>query len=1298
MANSNLYLGKQKWLYSTARIFLILAIMASSMASFVLDTVPALADKAGVCGTPGEDGPAMISGVVNTYYPGTATVSAGATSIPVGTPRGGPAISAGDLLLVMQMQGADIDSSNTNNYGNGVGDGGTAVNTVTYPTGDPNYAGGHVGTNFSAGQYEYVVATGPVSGGSVPISSGLVNSYFFSNNAGGATQGQRRFQVVRVPQYSNATLVGVVTALRWDGSTGGIVSIDVAGQLDWNGQSINVSGQGFRGGGGRQLLGVGASSGFNWWDFRTLSTSTLNASKGEGFAGMPRYLNDNGILLDNGVEGFPNGSYGRGAPGNAGGGGTDGNPVINDENSGGGGGSNGGYGGMGGNAWRSGEVDGGYGGAPFPGSVSLITMGGGGGAGTTDDGTGLPNNDGFSSSGVAGGGIVFVRSGTIIGTGSVNANGASAPVDGDVTVVQNDGGGGGGAGGSVVVIARNGAGSVGTLTVTAAGGHGGDNWPGQAGMPARHGPGGGGGGGVVYTSGAVAAGSSVAGGVNGITTTADDPYGAMPGGAGILVTNVTSTDVPNTISGANCVPVSLTTVKTTSTPIVVAGTTATYTITVSNAAGAGGAAGVNISDTLYFNFTYASTDSVTLSGNAVRTAVIEPTVGTGTPSWGTFLIPGGGSVAITFTVNVNAATPPGTYQNPATTNFLDPVRTTETGTLTSTYDPLTSTGEDVTVLENNASFTITKVVTAIDTAGNGVLDNPGEVIEYRIDVVNTGDLDLTGVTVSDPLLQGANGTLNGPTESLSANGILNVDETWTYTGTYTVQQADIDNNGGGDGDIDNTATADSDQTAPQTGTASVPIVGPPAINVVKTIADITFVAPDVFRITYSIQVQNTGGVLLSNVQVVDDLAAAFPAPASYTVVSLLSGTFTVNASYDGNSDGGANPTHVNLLTGTNTLAPAASGVITLIVEINTSGATTNFTNTATASGTPPTGPAVQDSDSVSGPFFIDPALTKSVDPALASVGDVVTFTISVFNNGTVPAEGVVVTDPLPANLDFLNATSIDANTNLPRGTITLIPPRTVQVNIGTVGVDDEITIAVLTQVNSLGQPPVQNQATLVASAPPPGTSPDPLPNNSSSVTLQIAGGGGDDGGGGGERLTGFIPVTAGFAPGRVTDLSGLPVTRYHTLPNVTLEIPALKLELPVVGVPMKNKTWDVNWLLNQAGWLEGSAFPSFSGNSILTSHVTLPYGQPGPFADLHKLKEGDKIFVHAFGDLFIYEIKSVRKLNPNHPSILRHEDKPSLTLLTCADYYEKTESYLNQVVVKAVLVHSQPDLWWSDMR
>ena len=58
------------------------------------------------------------------------------------------------------------------------------------------------------------------------------------------------------------------------------------------------------------------------------------------------------------------------------------------------------------------------------------------------------------------------------------------------------------------------------------------------------------------------------------------------------------------------------------------------------------------------------------------------------------------------------------------------------------------------------------------------------------------------------------GIVNATPDSFSGDGVLDVGETWTYTGTYTVQGADISANGGsdhtgytgsgGDGYIDNT--------------------------------------------------------------------------------------------------------------------------------------------------------------------------------------------------------------------------------------------------------------------------------------------------------------------------------------------------------------------------------------------------------------------------------------------------------------------------------------------------------------
>jgi LPXTG-site transpeptidase (sortase) family protein len=169
-----------------------------------------------------------------------------------------------------------------------------------------------------------------------------------------------------------------------------------------------------------------------------------------------------------------------------------------------------------------------------------------------------------------------------------------------------------------------------------------------------------------------------------------------------------------------------------------------------------------------------------------------------------------------------------------------------------------------------------------------------------------------------------------------------------------------------------------------------------------------------------------------------------------------------------------------------------------------------------------------------------------------------------------------------------------------------------------------------------------------------------------------------------------LPAT-GFAPNVVTDLSHFPQETYLSTGNVSLEIPSLGLKIAVVGVPKKNETWNISWLGDQAGWLEGSAFPSWKGNSVLTGHVYLASGLPGPFVNLNKLRYGDRIIVHAYGQKYTFAVQTNAVVSPTDTSVMKHEEKPWLTLITCKDYDEKTGSYRNRTVVQAALVHVDPE-------
>lgn len=169
-----------------------------------------------------------------------------------------------------------------------------------------------------------------------------------------------------------------------------------------------------------------------------------------------------------------------------------------------------------------------------------------------------------------------------------------------------------------------------------------------------------------------------------------------------------------------------------------------------------------------------------------------------------------------------------------------------------------------------------------------------------------------------------------------------------------------------------------------------------------------------------------------------------------------------------------------------------------------------------------------------------------------------------------------------------------------------------------------------------------------------------------------------------------LPAT-GFAPGVVTIVPTQPADKSYTATDIWLEIPSLRTKIPIVGVPMVNGDWDLSWLAQEAGWLDGTAFPGWDGNSALTGHVTLPNGKAGPFSSLGKLAWGDAIIIHAYGEAYTYEVRENRTIKPYVTSILKHEEHPWLTLITCKTYTETTNTYADRTVVRAILVKVQKD-------
>ncbi len=710
------------------------------------------------------------------------------------------------------------------------------------------------------------------------------------------------------------------------------------------------------------------------------------------------------------------------------------------------------------------------------------------------------------------------------------------------------------------------------------------------------------------------------------------------------------------------------------------------------------ATGVTLTETVPTNTTFDAANSTagwSCSDGAAAGTTCTFDVGT---------VLAGGSGTVDFAVQVDNPLPAGVTEISNTASIADDGNHGPESTTTDNED------SDTTPVAAAPDLSITK--------DDGVeVVASGSQLTYTLTVTNHGTQHATQVVITDTIpdhttfVSASNGgTYDDTTRTVTWPTLdhLNVGETVTYTVTVTVDdplaagataitnRAEVQDDGTNGSDLDPTDNVAVDVDSVTAGSKSYQ-----SSNQTFTTDPDTAVGE---ILTYEVTLTVPAGRTLSNVTLTDILGRGL-AFVSCESVDLDGATSTAgNAAALCNDP--ANPTvsaypagstaaedqgrqmvwHFGDLTNssaTDATVTVRYQVVVLDSSENQSGVSLNNQAVWHWTGGEVSGSA--DPVTVREP---DLSIKKFASPRVVLPGEPITFTLEITHTAEseTNAYDVVVTDELPYKLRYVDASLAVVDGPTPTSMAYDATTRTITVTWDEFPLGSTAHIRFQAILHASGGHSATNTASVAWSSLPGDVSApqsnynalsherwyDPLSpvdvyGHEDSISVMMA-----------------LPDT-GFAPGQVTTLPAQQVA-YDKLDGLILEIPKLGVRVPIVGVPRDAKGWNLTWLWDEAGWLEGTAFPTWEGNTALTGHVYLPDGEPGPFVHLYDLRWGDQVFIDADGKRYVYEVRDVRLVEPDDASVLGHKNRDWVTLITCKGYDEAKGSYDYRVVVQAVLV------------
>lgn len=133
-----------------------------------------------------------------------------------------------------------------------------------------------------------------------------------------------------------------------------------------------------------------------------------------------------------------------------------------------------------------------------------------------------------------------------------------------------------------------------------------------------------------------------------------------------------------------------------------------------------------------------------------------------------------------------------------------------------------------------------------------------------------------------------------------------------------------------------------------------------------------------------------------------------------------------------------------------------------------------------------------------------------------------------------------------------------------------------------------------------------------------------------------------------------------------------------------LKIPAINVDASIQNVgTTSGGEMEVPSNTNDVGWFKLGPTPGENGSAVISGHFDGKNGEAGVFADLYKLKKGDKLFVeNSGGKTTSFVVRESRTYDPGYAEeVFSSSDGAHLNLITCDGVWDGTKKSYNKRLV-----------------